>query len=155
MEVVLRAAPTPVLGSADRTCVQGVAFDVAADREKVPIVLDGERFESSLVEVAAASRVSMGVPALRMGQGQPARIAREIAILSGPKHLVPMVRHYLKSQEPHVIAVNRFLDNPLEGLVVVVVFEDRHSCVSAVQDVVDHPLRRLALVVPWWFALPE
>jgi len=51
-----QAAPTPVLGSSDQVGAQGIALDIAANRQKMVILLDRKGFESALVERPGARR---------------------------------------------------------------------------------------------------
>jgi hypothetical protein len=72
------AAVRPVLSAADQVGPQGVAFDVPQHGQQVLILLNGERLEASLPDVAAAAVMAM-VPADVRGQ-QPLRPAAEVAV---------------------------------------------------------------------------
>jgi hypothetical protein len=53
--------------------------------------LGHERFEPALIEMSVSHHLPMGMPPLRMGEGEPIHEARQIAILSGPDDKMPMV----------------------------------------------------------------
>ena len=57
------------------------------------VFFNGKRFEPALVEMAAAGRVAMGVPALGMRVREPAQKLGELAVGLGPKHEMPVVGH--------------------------------------------------------------
>ena len=83
----------PALGGFDESGAEGVSLDVAADGEEVGVLLDGEAFETALVEVAASAGVAVGVPALGVGHGEPLHEAGELSILGGEEDEVEVVGH--------------------------------------------------------------
>jgi hypothetical protein len=76
------ARPTPLLSARDEAGAHGIAFDIAQQYVKILIRLNRERLESTLIEVASARRVSMGVPALGASDCQPAHELRHPSRLS-------------------------------------------------------------------------
>src|SRR6516164_6532210 len=84
------------------------------------ISLNWERFESSLIEVACARRVSMGVPTLRVRDRQPAHELRYLAISAGigPDHQMPVIGHQAITEDPKRLSLESFLQHPFEGRVI-------------------------------------
>ena len=72
-----------------------------------------------------------------VGQRQPANEPRQLTVVLGPDDKVPMVRHDAIGQQSSSRAVNGFLENPLEGLVIGVLLEDRHPRIGPVEHMVD------------------
>ena len=135
--LTVQAAPWPVFGSLDQVCPQGVPLDVATGREQVLVALHRERLETALVDVPAAPAVAVRVPALRVGQRQPADKPREFAVPARPDDQMPVVGHHAIGQQPCPLALDSLLQNPLKGLVVTVVLEDGHAGVGTIEDVID------------------
>ena len=100
------------------------------------IVLDGERLEAALVDVAGAGRVAMGVPTLRVREGQPAGEAGEVVFFSWPNDQMPMVGHHAIREQPHAGPLDRFFEDVLESCVVCVVVKNRHPRIGTVENVV-------------------
>ena len=63
----MEASPWPVFRTPDKIGSQRVPLHVPADRQEMLVVLDGERLEPPLIDVAAARAVTMRVPSLRVG----------------------------------------------------------------------------------------
>ena len=78
-----------------------------------------------------AGRPPMGVPALRMRQGQPPREVREVAIAARPEDEVPVIGHHAPREDPHPGPLAGFPQNLEERLIIALVLEDRHPRVRA------------------------
>ena len=89
------------------------------------VVLDRKCLEASLIQMSAAGRVMVSVPALRVRQRQPAQKRGQFAILFRPKEEMPMVRHETIAEQPNVGPVHRFDKNPLERLEIGILLEQR------------------------------
>jgi len=128
--------PTPQVSFADQPRAQCVTLDVAADGEKVAIILNRKRLEPCLVEMTGSHRAMVRMPAHRMGVRQPAYEVRQLAVLSWPDHQVPVSRHEAKAQKSHRCALQRRSQGPFERGVVAKRFKESHPRNRAVQYVV-------------------
>jgi hypothetical protein len=72
---------------------QGVALDFATGGHEVPITRDRKGLASSLIEMAAARREMMRMPALSRRQRQPAQEARDLAVTAMPEDPVEVIGH--------------------------------------------------------------
>jgi hypothetical protein len=87
--------------------------------------------------MAAANVLVMGMPPLRMGQGQPMHEIGQVAILLRPKHEVPMVGHQAIGQQAHAGDVLLRLSHDIkERLVVHFFVKDRESTISSIEDMI-------------------
>ncbi len=103
------------------------------------VPLNQERLESTLIHVPRPHRMPPGVPALRMRQRKPANESRKVALLPGPEHHMPMVRHRAVRQQTHPHSPHGLVKDPLEGIVIFRFLKDRHSRVGPIQHVIYHP----------------
>jgi hypothetical protein len=79
------ARPLPAFRLCDQLRSERVAFDIARDGEEMRIGLNRKGFEAALIDRAGAGRVMMGMPALRMRDGDPAQQLGECAITARPQ----------------------------------------------------------------------
>ena len=91
--------PQPILGARHQVGTHGVAFDVAEDHEQVLVVLNGERPEAPLPDMAAA--VVVLVVAADVGGKQPAHVVTELTVLIGPEGEVKVVWHQGVGEQTH------------------------------------------------------
>ena len=108
------------------------------------VVLDRERLETALVDVAHPGGIAMHVQSLRVRERQPPDEPGQVAVGPGPEHQMPVVRHHAVGEQPHPHAGQRLGQDALEGLVVRVSPEDPRAAVRPIQDVVNQPARTLA-----------
>ena len=96
---VLGSVMSPgTVGVTDQSSLVGIlttrgGFTLKAYRQKVLVGFNRERFEASLIQMAAAAVLVMGMPALRVCQAQPVHEVGKFAVGSGPKREVPMIGH--------------------------------------------------------------
>ena len=122
----------------DQTRSQGVAFDIAAYLEEMVVLLDWKGLEPALIQVTCTNIVIMGVPTLRVRQGQPMAKSGQLAIASRPKHQMSMVGQQAISQQSHPWNVlEGFAQNPLKGGVVTVFLKDRQASVGAIENMIN------------------
>jgi hypothetical protein len=119
--------------------VEGVTLDVAAGDEEMPVILDRERLETTLVDVAGARGMALGVPPLRMGQGQPAHESGKLPVGLGLVDQGEVVGHQAVGEELDGMPSDSLVEDAKEGPVVVEAVEDREVGVSAVERVIDQP----------------
>ena len=93
MDAMPQASPAPGLGLFYQVGTQGISFDRATKGKEVVVLLHWKRLEPALVERARTGGVVVSVPALRVRHGQPAQPFGQVAIVIGPNHQVPVVRH--------------------------------------------------------------
>ena len=116
---------------------QSVSLDIPGDGVEMVVLLNGERLETPLIEVASAARSAKGVPALRVSQCQPAHELRQLAVLSRPDQQMPMVGHQAIGQKPRLRSFDSLSQHSLEGGIIAVRIEQLQLCNRAVQDVID------------------
>ncbi len=110
----IQAAPLPLLGGWHQVGFECVSLNVAANGVEVFVVLYGEEFESTLVDVTAAGSFSMSMPALGMGQGEPAGAFRDFIVLPEPEHQMPVIRHDAITQQSRFISLDCLRQHPLK-----------------------------------------
>jgi hypothetical protein len=137
------ARPAPLFGPFHEVGPHGVAFDVASDGKKVFVGLDRKRFESSLVDRAGAGGISMGVPTLRVGHGEPTHGFRQLAVGPRPEQQVPVIGHDAVAQQTRPGALDGLLQDALERLVVGRAIEERHPPHASIEHVIHDSARCL------------
>jgi len=80
---------------------QRVAFHVPAHDQEMVVHLNRKRLEPSLVQVAAAGGLMMGMPELGVRLGESAGEARQVAVAARPDDQVPVVGHEAVGEQPH------------------------------------------------------
>jgi hypothetical protein len=73
-------SPAPILGPANEICAKGVSLHVAGDCEKVFIALDRKRLKATLIKGSRPACSVKGMPALGMGDREPAQRFGEIPV---------------------------------------------------------------------------
>ena len=118
-----------------------VAFHIPADPPHMPVSLDGKRLEAALVQLAGAGGMMVGVPALGVGEGQPAHEIGKQFFLPAPRpeHEVEMIGHQHIRENPQREMPVRFGERALKGGVVGVVDEDRRPRGGPVDHMINHP----------------
>ena len=101
------------------------------------VLLNRERLESALIDVPRAGRMPVGVPALRMGQRQPADESRQVAVLARPNDQMPMIRHDAVSEQPHRNSVERFVKHPFERFEIAVLLEQWQTLIGPIEGVIN------------------
>jgi hypothetical protein len=132
-----QAAPGPVFGAANQVGAEGIPLGVAGHRVVMLVRLDRKRLEPALIDMPRACRMAMRVPALRVGQSQPADKPRQLAVFLRPKQHVPVIGQNAVGQQPGIIAFDCFGEHFFQGFVVGVALEDRHPRVSAVEHMIN------------------
>jgi hypothetical protein len=122
---------------------QGVALDVATDGVEVVVGLDGEGFETTLVNVARTRGVIVSVPAHAMRVRQPAAERRQFASALGPQDEMPVIGHEGVRQDPHGQEIQGVADDALKGGVIRRLLEQRQAGHRAVEHMVNVAIRSL------------
>ncbi len=131
-----KAAPRPVLRTADDAGRQGIPLHVSAHRQEVLVLLNGKALETPLIEVSAADCVVRHVPAHGMGVGQPPKIGSHFSFLLRPDHEVPVRSHGAPCQNPQGVPIVGLDHDPLESLEIGLFAKQGKPCHRPVQDVV-------------------
>ena len=140
MHTLPQAAPGPLLRTvAHELRPQTIALDVAAYGVEMVILLDRKRFEPALVEMARADVVVMGVPALRVRQGEPGHEARQVPALVRPQDQVPVVGQQAIGQDAHRHLRLGLAEHALKRSEIAGLVQERTPGVATVQHVVDQP----------------
>src|SRR5262245_15978961 len=98
------------------------------------VLLDGERLEPTLPDVAAAAVA--GPVAADMGRKQPHHVVAQVAVAAGPDDQMEVVGHETPRQQSDRGAVACPAEQFNEGAVVGVGVEHGAAAVAAVEDVV-------------------
>lgn len=133
------AGPPPVLGPLDQVGPQGVPLDVAADGQKMLVALDGEGFETPLVEMAGGMIV--GVPAHRVGVGEPADKGGQLAVGPRPEDHVPVIGHQAVGQQADGLSLPGLGQHAFEGRVVLRLLQQRQPGHRPIEDVINQTAR--------------
>jgi hypothetical protein len=81
--------------------------------------------------------VVVGMPALRMRQGEPVDEIRQFTVVAWPEQQMPVVRHHAVRQQAHAgHMVERFARDPLEGVVIALLLEDGQAGVGPVEHMI-------------------
>jgi len=131
------AGPGPVLGPFYQGGSLGVPLHVANQRHEMLVSLDRERFIAALVKVAVPHRPGVGAIALRVGQRNPLQEFRQLAVASGIKHQMPMVRHQAVSEKADGHGIQALLHDGQEFPVMRLSLEKRRTKIPPVQYVVN------------------
>ena len=100
--------------------------------------MDGEGFETALVEGAGAGGVVVGVPALGVGELEPAHeVGEEVGlVLAGPEDEVEVVGHEDVGEDAEGVTGVGLFEGAFKGDVVGGCVEDAGAGGGAVEDVV-------------------
>ena len=101
------------------------------------VVLNGERFISTLVKVPAAAGMVVFVVPAHMGHAEPAHEAFQFLVTLWPQQKVPVIGHQAIRQNVHVGPFTRFADDAEERVIVRRLVEQVPPTVTAVQHMVD------------------
>src|SRR5450432_17948 len=137
VEACPEAGPGPLLGVPDHFGGQGIAFDVSAEGQEVIVLLDGEAFESALIEMAITDGVMRHPPAHGVSVGEPAEEVGDLVIVRGVDDEMPVAGQDAVGENADWMALVGLEDDALEGLEIVVVAEEFHATDRAVEDVID------------------
>jgi hypothetical protein len=106
--------------------------------------LTGKLFEASLVEVAGAGSVVVGMIALGVGLGEAVHEVAELVLRSRPDDEVPVIGHEAIGEEAYRDAGVCFGEDAFEGVIVLVFMEQGPAADAAVEDVIEQASRRIA-----------
>ena len=101
------------------------------------VVLHGKAFETSLINMAFARRMVVGVVAHRVGSCHPAKQLTHLTIPGRLKDHVPVVGHPLVGQQLDGVALKSFRENSLERFVIALFVEDRTAGIPSIQGMVN------------------
>ena len=141
-----RAGPEPILGASHQTSADGIALNIAVDRQKMVVFLDWKGAVASLPDVAAGVIMLM-ITADVCGR-QPHHIRAQVAVAPRPEREVEMVRHQTVSKETDIDSLARFAEELDEGCEITVFAEDGAATVTAIEDVVGVAAQSVACT-PW------
>lgn len=79
---------------------QRIALHIARHRHEMLITLHGKRLEAPLIDRPGSSRVMVGVPALGMGDRDPAQHFGQLAIVPWPEQQMSMIGHQAIRDDP-------------------------------------------------------
>ncbi len=83
-----------------------------------------KRLETALIDWACSGCVVMGMPALRMGDGDPPQHLGEFPIMSGPEEEMPVIGHQTVEKETVPGWVQGSSATPVSWR-----FQERRSCI--------------------------
>ncbi len=126
----------PVFRASHQLRSQGIALDITSDGQEMLIGLDRKRLEAALIDRPSPGGVMMGMPALRMGDGDPAEHLGEFAILSRPEEEMPVIGHQAIGGDADLGLGLGFGENLLERGVVSGLFKERQPSYATIQHVI-------------------
>ena len=94
-----RAGPPPLFRTLRQVRPQRIPLDVVPHGQQVFILLDGKCLEAALVQGTRPGGMVVRVPALGVGDGQPAHVFGEVAVGVRPEQQVPVVGHDAEGQQ--------------------------------------------------------
>jgi len=101
------------------------------------VALDGEGLEASLVEMAGAGGMIVGVPAHGVGVGEPADEGGQLAVGPRPEHHVPVIGHEAVGQQADRTALAGLGQHAFEGREVLGLLEQRQPGHRPIEDVIN------------------
>jgi hypothetical protein len=117
-----------------------ISLHVTEHRQEMVVLLNRERLETALPDVAAA--VIMLVVTAYMGIKQPMHPPAQVTIRLRQDHQVEVVGHQAETQDRHRHLDARMRQGFEEGLIVVLLVENRALTVAPVDDVVANTANR-------------
>jgi len=133
------AGPRPVLGRLHQGGALGVSFHVANHGQEMTVGFDPQRLVAALINVAVSDRPGTRVITLRVGQGEASQEFREIAVRSGIKHQMPMIRHQAVSQNAHGHKIQALFHDTEKIFIMRSFSEQPRAEVRAVQRMINRP----------------
>jgi len=130
------ARPLPAFRLCDQLRSERIAFDIACDGEEMLIGLDRKGFEAALIDRACSGGVVMGMPALRMRDGDPTEDFRKFPVLPGPEEEMPMIRHEAIGGNADLGLGVGLGENLFKGGVISGCLKERESSDTTIQDVI-------------------
>ena len=113
------------------------------------VVLNGKRFESTLIKMPGSNISAMSVPALSVCQRQPADETRQFLIFVRFDNQMPVIVHQAKRQQFRPGPFDRLKQDPSKRLkivfVFVFVFKNRQPHFCAIQHVINQTTFRCSL----------
>jgi hypothetical protein len=94
--------------------------------------------------VPVACLVAVLFPPLHVGICHLLRESGKIVIVLRPQHRMPVVGHQAVATDSHRPRAKRFIDDPLQGQVVVSLLEQRPSAHASIEYVEHHSTRRFS-----------
>ena len=98
--------------------------------------LNREGFEATLIHRPSPGGLVMGMPALRMGDGDPAEDFGEFPILPRPEEEMPVIWHQAIGGDADVRLGVGFSEDLFKGRIVGGLLKEREPADTAVQDVI-------------------
>jgi len=100
------------------------------------IGLHRKRLETALIDWTRPGGVMVGMPALRMGDGDPPQHLRELPITPRPEEEMPVIRHQAIGCDTHPGLGVGLSQNPLKRSVARGLVKQWESSDSAVEDMI-------------------
>ena len=145
-----QTAKPPLVGPVAQTSRVRIPLHVLADREKMMVILDGERLESALIQMAVSGGVIMSMMALGVREAQPLAESPHFSVDLRADHPMPVIRQETIRKKVDLRAFQRLGHHPLKGLEVLRLVKDRFAPIASVE----HVINALRLVGPWWAPQP-
>jgi hypothetical protein len=132
-----QARPLPIFGPRDKLGPQCVALDVAHDGPQMVVVLNGERLEPSLPDMATGSVLAVISPGV--SHKQPLHPTAQVPVALRADNQVEVVGHQAVPEDIQREPGARIADGLDKGVIVSGLVKDRRSTITTVEDVVPHP----------------
>jgi hypothetical protein len=128
------AGPSPVFRMLDETRSKRIALDVSTDPEKVSVVADGNRFETSLIDCSLSIELADRLPSSRVRSREPVHEAGERSVHSWREQKMPVVWHDTVRKKRNVASSDGQPEDTFESLVVCGVLEKSRTFCGSVDD---------------------
>ena len=139
---LVQAAPFPIFRSLDQPGTQSVPLHVSHHGIEMFVAFDGKRLETPLIQVPVADAEFGTLPALGVHVGHPLHELRQVAIVFGPQHEMPMVRHPTVGTDADGRDTKRLFHYAMEGVIVLFGPKNPHSPDATIEHMKQHSSRR-------------
>src|SRR5688572_1088301 len=119
------------------------------------VVLNRKCLEATLIQMAGARRVIMGMPTHGVRVCQPAEKIGQLMVGLRSQYEMPMIGHHAIREDADWDALVGFLENTLEGFIVGVFLEQRQPRHRPIQGMVHVPSRRISRTARHRLKLPK
>ena len=132
------ATEAPLFGALDQVSLECIPLHVAQDRIQMVVAFDRERLEPALIKMAGSCAMIMSMPALGVRERQPTKKGGDQLALPtfGPHHKMPVIGHHTIGENSKWHALESFLQNAFERLVVILLLEQREPRFGSIENVI-------------------
>lgn len=127
-----QTSPLPIFRALAKLRSKSVPFHVSANGQEVLIALDRKRFKASLIQMAFACRVVVGVVSLGVCQDEPLSKTAHFPVHIRADTHVPVIGHQTKREQANIEAFNGLGKHRFKSLEVLIFVKDLCAQVRAI-----------------------